>query len=81
MARTPRVTKEQLGGFASIREAYNEMEPNVSYHGFRQRIVAGKNVLEAGTAPRSTRGRPTNAELAHMAAEAELDDAYREHQS
>lgn len=48
----------KLSGWPSVAAAYKELQPNVSYTGFRARIQRGMSVLEAGTAPRSNRGRP-----------------------
>lgn len=57
-ARVPKIDKERLGGWSSVAEAYREMRPDVSYGAFRSRILNGKSVVEAGTMPRSPRGRP-----------------------
>ena len=54
-ARKPR--QADLGGWASLASAYRELSPNVSYAAFRARVASGKSVIEAGTMPRSPRGR------------------------
>lgn len=54
----PKFDKSQLGGWESLAQAYRELDPNVSYAAFRARVVGGKSVLEAGTMPKSPRGRP-----------------------
>lgn len=55
----PKLDQSQLGGWATIAAAYRELDPDVTYAAFRARIVnGGKSVVEAGTMPRSPRGRP-----------------------
>jgi hypothetical protein len=41
-----------------LAAAYRELSPDVTFGGFRARVVGGKNVIEAATMPRSNRGRP-----------------------
>jgi hypothetical protein len=54
----PRISKEQLGGWETLAQAYRELQPSLSYNGFRARVLSGKSVIEAGTIARSNRGRP-----------------------
>lgn len=56
--RAPKLDKTQLGGWESLSAAYRELSPDVSFGGFRARVLAGKSVIEAATMPRSNRGRP-----------------------
>lgn len=59
MTTTPEPPEINLGGFTSLKNAHKEMAPKVGYHGFRDRVLRqGMSVLEAGTAPKSNRGRP-----------------------
>jgi hypothetical protein len=51
--------KVQTDGWPSLAAAYRELQPNVSYAAFRARVLQGKSVVEAGTMPRSPRGRPS----------------------
>ena len=54
----PKINQEQLGGWESVAQAYRELDPDVTYAAFRARIMSGKSAIEAGTMPRSMRGRP-----------------------
>ena len=54
----PKLTEDQLAGWPTIAAAYREMSPDITYHAFRARIMTGMSAIEAGTAPRSNRGRP-----------------------
>lgn len=50
--------KLDLGGYGTLKQAHRELAPEVGYHGFRSRVLGGMSILEAGTAPKSPRGRP-----------------------
>lgn len=54
----PKINADQLGGWPSLAAAYKELDPGVTYAAFRHRVLTGKSVIEAGTMPRSPRGRP-----------------------
>lgn len=56
--KVAKIDKDQLGGWSSLAAAYRELDPDVTYAAFRARVLAGKNVIEAGTMTRSPRGRP-----------------------
>lgn len=49
-------------GYTSLKQAHKDMAPDISYHGFRSRVAAGASLVEAGTAPRSARGRPVKVQ-------------------
>lgn len=59
----PKISTDQLGGWPSLAAAYRELDPGVSYQAFRARVLAGKSVIEAGTMPRSKRGRPVKGSI------------------
>jgi hypothetical protein len=54
----PKISQDQLGGWENLAQAYRELDPDVTYAAFRSRVLSGKSVIEAGTMPRSPRGRP-----------------------
>jgi hypothetical protein len=54
----PKISPEQLAGWPTLAQAYRELQPGVTYHAFRARVLSGKSVVEAGTMPRSRAGRP-----------------------
>lgn len=56
--RQPRISRDQLGGWDNLKQAYRELDPDVTYEAFRHRVLTGRSVVEAGTMPRSNRGRP-----------------------
>lgn len=55
---TPKIEADRLGGWPSVAAAYRELSPDMTYGAFYARIRAGKSAVEAGTMPRTNRGRP-----------------------
>jgi hypothetical protein len=60
---SPRKSNMRFGAYRSLRAAYMDLKPNMTYIAYYKRVKAGMDPIEAATLVRQKAGRVRRAKL------------------
>lgn len=60
---SPRKSNMRFGNYRSLRHAYLDLKPNMTYLAFYKRVKGGMTPIEAATVNKNNTGRPRRRPL------------------